>query len=369
MKPTKEVSELKIILNQSLGVHKNNCETVIDFTIAMQKARTVNLGQMVNYSTKANEISSESIYKNYQRLIHNTQISQNDLAKAIMAMYELNDCKLTLSLDRTNWRYGKADINLLVLSVCVLGTAIPIYWLELNTRGNSNTEERKQVIEMFLAQFDVNKIEYLVADREFIGSLWFNYLTKLGIKFVIRIKKNAILTIDNKLISANNLFKQVACRDLLGYPVTIDGIELIAQATRSVDNELVIVVSNNLLEANLLDIYSRRWKIECLFGQLKKRGFNFEDTHITIKHRVSNLLKLVVISFAVCYLVGLVAATAKPILIKKHGYKLKSFFRTGYDLMIKLINLSCDKAIQMIVNCFNQNNLMQKCKQLICVMY
>jgi len=37
-------------------------------------------------------------------------------------MYGLNtEGKLILALDRTNWRYGKEDINLLVLSVIVKG--------------------------------------------------------------------------------------------------------------------------------------------------------------------------------------------------------------------------------------------------------
>lgn len=369
MKATKEINQLSEILNQNLGVHKNNCVTVIDFVIAMQKARTVNLSQMVNYSGRSNEISPDSIYKNYQRLIHNTRITQSDLAKSIITMYELNDCKLTLSMDRTNWCYGKADINFLVLSVCVLGTAIPLYWLELDSKGNSNTQERKQIIEMFIADFGTDKIEYLVADREFIGNDWFNYLEIAGINFVIRIKSNIQLEVNREKVSSGKLFKQVTQGGILCYPVIIDGMKLLAQATRSSENELVIVVSNNLTEPNLLVIYARRWRIECLFGQLKSRGFNFEDTHFTLKQRVGNLMKFLVISFAVCYLIGLIHAKNKPILIKKHGRKLKSFFRHGYDLLIRTLNSNFEKGIKIIITCFNRVNLEEKCQQLICVMY
>lgn len=369
MKPIKEVSQLRDILNQTLKVHKNNCKTVIDFTISMQKARTVNLSQMVNYSSRLNEIAPNSIYKNYQRLIHNMQISQSDLARAVISMYELNNCRLTLSLDRTNWRYGKADINFLVLSVCVLGTAIPLYWIELDSKGNSNTQERRQVIEMFLADFEAEKIEYIVADREFIGTEWFTYLTESGINFVIRIKRSMLLEMNGSTVNAGKLFKGVSHGEALTNQIIIDKLELVAQATRSTDNELVIVVSNNLPEPDLLAVYAKRWRIECLFAQLKSRGFNFEDTHFTIKNRVGNLLKLLVISFAICYLIGLVAAKANPILIKKHGRKLKSFFRYGYDLLIKALNSNFKKAIKMITTCFNKTNLTKKCQQLICVMY
>lgn len=49
--PKINIDQLSSILNQELGVHKNNCKTVIDFTLALHKSRTVNLSQMVNYTT------------------------------------------------------------------------------------------------------------------------------------------------------------------------------------------------------------------------------------------------------------------------------------------------------------------------------
>ena len=122
-----KTDQLSNILNEKLGVHKNNCETLIDFTLALNKSRTVNLSQMCNYSSKVGSIEPSSIYKNYQRLVHNSKISKDDLAKNILQLLDLNDCKLTLALDRTNWKYGKKDINLLVLSVCVLGCSLPLY--------------------------------------------------------------------------------------------------------------------------------------------------------------------------------------------------------------------------------------------------
>ena len=59
MKPTQDINQLSDILNQTLGVHRNNCATVIDFAIAMQKARTVNVSQMINYSQKHGKIQPE----------------------------------------------------------------------------------------------------------------------------------------------------------------------------------------------------------------------------------------------------------------------------------------------------------------------
>ena len=366
--PKMKIDQLSSILNQELGVHGNNCKTVIDFTLALHKSRTVNLSQMANNSSRTNEISPRSIYKNYQRLVHNCKIRQNDLAKCILKMLGIDDCKLTLALDRTNWMYGEKHINLLVLSVCVLGCALPLYWLELDSRGNSNTEQRKELLGNFIAELGADKIDCLLADREFIGEDWFKYLIANGINFVIRVKCNIWMDIDGVSVKSGKLFKSVSPGGMLAYKVKIDGIALHAQASRSTENDLVIVVSNKLAEPNLLTIYAKRWRIECLFANLKSKGFNFEDTHFTAKDRIGNLTKLVVLALTICYLIGLVRASYKPILMKKHGYKQNSFFRYGYDLLIQKLNNNFNEAIKIILLCMKHLPIEVKCRKLISVM-
>lgn len=127
----------------------------------------------------------------------------------MIKLLELEDCKLTLALDRTNWKYGKEDINLLILSVCVLGCSLPIYWLELDSRGNSNTQERIELMDRFIAKFGTSRIDYLVADREFMGNDWFTYLNQNEINFAIRIKCNMMLGINGELNKARNVFGNV----------------------------------------------------------------------------------------------------------------------------------------------------------------
>ena len=59
----------------------------------------------------------------------------------------------------------------------------------LPKKGNSNTKERIELIDQFLAIFGSYKIQYLAADREFIGEVWFRYLIDHKIKFRLRIKQ------------------------------------------------------------------------------------------------------------------------------------------------------------------------------------
>jgi hypothetical protein len=109
-------------------------------------------------------------------------------------------------MDRTNWRWGKKDINILMLAVAYKGAAIPIYWMLLNKKSNSSTLERKVLVNRFIKQFGKKHILGLLVDREFIGKKWFEWLKAQEIDFVIRIKKDA------KTSSASAKFSPCFCK-------------------------------------------------------------------------------------------------------------------------------------------------------------
>lgn len=115
----------------------------------------------------------------------------------------------------------------------------------------------------------------------------------------------------------------------------------------------MIVVSSKLSEPHLHVIYSKRWRIECLFASLKSKGFNFKDTHFTAKDRISNLTKLIVIALTICYLIGLIRAGYKSIMMKKHSYKQNNFLGYGYDLLIQTLINKFDNAIKIISLCMS----------------
>ena len=56
-------------------------------------------------------------------------------------------------MDRTNWQWGKANINILTLGIAFKGIAIPIYWTLLDKKGSSDTQERIALIQKFIHSF------------------------------------------------------------------------------------------------------------------------------------------------------------------------------------------------------------------------
>lgn len=98
-----------------------------------------------------------------------------------------------LILDRSNWKRGTKNFNVLTLGNLCNGIFLPLHWIQLNKRGNSNLAERKTVMEAFINL--LNKFgktvqgSILLADREFIGQDWFAYLLTEKISFVIRLRE------------------------------------------------------------------------------------------------------------------------------------------------------------------------------------
>ena len=79
-----------------------------------------------------------------------------------------------ISIDRTDWRFGKTVFNVLTLGVVHHGIAFPLVWMMLDKKGNSNTRERCELCNRFLEIFGDRKIDFLTADREFVGEEWFD---------------------------------------------------------------------------------------------------------------------------------------------------------------------------------------------------
>lgn len=348
------VEQLNGIITDNFDLHKNNRINIADLMVGLIIARTVNLNVIAAYSSRIGKMNQANIYRGFQYVIHHFKMTQKQLAKSILNMYGLNgDGKLILALDRTNWSYGKEDINLLVLSVIVKGCGIPLYWLELDSCGNSDTEERQQIMKSLVELTGANKIAYLLADREFIGEEWFDSLFEQDVKFVIRIKSNMLIESSGKYLSGKDLSAKASKIAIVSFDGAINNKKLSFQATISSENKLVLVASNHIGCTQLLYLYGKRWGIECLFGHLKTKGFNFEDTHVTGKLRIGNLTKLVVLAFACTFLLGIIAARKAPIMIKNHGYKQHSYFRYGLDLITGILMQNYASGLEILAICFD----------------
>ena len=91
---------------------------------------------------------------------------------------------------------------------------------------------------------------------------------------------------------------------------------LLVSALRLTD-DFLIVVSSGVGQQQVFEHYARRWEIETLFGCLKSRGFNLEDTHLIDPQRISKLFALLALLFVWTYHTGEALDAKQPILFKK----------------------------------------------------
>jgi hypothetical protein len=202
-------------------------------------------------------------------------------------------------LDRTNWKVGAVDLNILMLSIVYRGIGIPVIWIVLSKSGASNTSERTTVKEIFLDLFGAQNVAWLLGDREFVGIAWFRFLKRHRIKFQMRLHRDKLVRNGRgQYVQAWRLF----CRTLINCPLVIPearrmwGMELYLSGCRLKEGEYLILVSAEFCEKPHEE-YRIRWGIETLFGALKSRGFNLDDTHIQDQERLSRLLALLAVAF------------------------------------------------------------------------
>ena len=101
-----------------------------------------------------------------------------------------HDGPYTHTMDRTNWKLGEVNINVLVLGIAYDHMFFPILLRLLPKRRNSNYKERIDIMQRFIRLFGRDSIKCLVAGREFVGNEWFKRLNDNAIQYHIRIRDN-----------------------------------------------------------------------------------------------------------------------------------------------------------------------------------
>lgn len=324
---------LEAIFKEQLGWNAARINFLVCFVIGLLRVRTVNLAEIAAAFPGSSE--KDSKYKRMQRFFRSFEIDFSDAAKLLACLSPAGDRLWTLTMDRTNWKFGRLNINILLLGIACGGTAVPLLWFSLEKQGNSNTGERIKLMDRFISIFGAEKIKCLTADREFIGTEWFAYLLRSMISFRIRVRENMLIANSRGiLVPAKSLFRNLRIGEarILRGKRLICGIKLFVVGVRLPNEEYLIVVTDKDPE-QALDDYARRWEIETLFGCLKSRGFNFESTHMTKPERIEKIVALLAAAFSWCLFTGEWLNEEKPLRVKKHGRKAASIFRYGLDYL------------------------------------
>ncbi len=297
--PNRAIAALKEILRPEIDLSKSRLETLCLIVIGMVSARSVNLSHIA--CERPGAVLPASTYRRLQRFFQHVRLCEDWAVPLLIRLLGQHGSWL-LALDRTNWQIGKTEVNFLVLAVVTRRFRVPLICTVIEGRGCSDTAMRIALMERYLAHFPAMTIRLLLADREFVGAGWMEFLCKNNIPFAIRIRDNLrITTEDGHDLTLRARLRQ-ARRGRI-FRARLGGREDAASgnaprltiAAKPLKDDWLIVVTN--VEAQTaLRTYRKRWAIECLFGDAKTRGLNVEDTRLTDPRKLALLMSLVALT-------------------------------------------------------------------------
>ncbi|MFD2784138.1 IS4 family transposase [Hymenobacter rubripertinctus] len=314
--------------------HLSRQKFIAQFVISLLKSRNVQFCEVAQHLNDA--VKPASNETRIQDFFRETALDYRLLAQLLLTLLPATG-KLRLCLDRTEWDFGRCQVNILLVTVGQGEFQLPLYWELLDNRsGNSSALDRIALLQVCVQVLGRHRIGLVVGDREFVGHTWLQWLKDNGLNFVMRLPKHHLLT------HANGQRQAIAALGLAPGQVRrfshcqVDGVWGQVWVKALADNEFVFLFGNVGLPY-MDQLYAKRWTIEQCFQNLKGRGFNLEATHLRCRRKLRKLVALVSLAYALCLSVGTVAdQKCKPIARKNHGYRATSLSRHGLNLLRQL---------------------------------
>jgi hypothetical protein len=325
--------------------NKARIKCLAAFLVALLTRQSLCLARLAPlFPTRARPASA---YKRLQRFLRDFQPDLDRLAQTLACLCGVAP-PWQLSLDRTNWKLGKAHLNILMLAIVAGGISFPLLWIGLGRdgagkAGNSHTRERIALMGRFLRLFGKDACACLLADREFASRAFLAWLDQERVGYCLRLKADTLVANGRgEPRCADWLFRTcpIGVERVLGWRRVLGGERFVC-GTRLASGEFLIVVSDR---ERALSVYGSRWGIETLFGAFKSRGFDLEATHVTDPVRLSRLVALLALAYTwagVCGVWRFAQAVAAGLKLRKHGRWPVSVLRLGLDFLQPIMARLC----------------------------
>lgn len=268
--PHRAITALQGILRPRVGLSKSRLETLCLVVVGMVSARTVNLSHLACELPTTALVAST--YRRLQRFFQHVRLGPDWSAPLVVRLLGLGGRPWYLALDRTQWKLGARDVNILMLAVVTRRARVPLMWSVLDNRGGtSDSGERIALMRRYLAVFGAASVRLLLAEREFVGLDWMTFLHENNISFAIRVKEKLIVTTeDRRSLALGSLLRK--CRGVRifraalggGTPAQAPGLLWLNFAARRLVGGDLIIVASNTPARTALAAYRKRWAIECV---------------------------------------------------------------------------------------------------------
>jgi hypothetical protein len=367
------------VLDRHLGWHRARLKFMSRFTLGLLRLTTCNLRRL-SLALK-DDVKPASSYRRIQRFLASYDADFVALGKLMVHLLPQKPPYVVV-VDRTEWHFGSAPVNVLVIGIAQQGqaaggsarkgVAVPVAWMALPKEGGSSGAEQIQVLERFLKIVAPEDIEAVLADREFISARWLETLAERDIPFVVRLRRDRragwsresptlpvrlwLRGLDpgqTRVLGSSGAQAEGTARSwwLHGKEARPVRAQLVAQRLKDDSDgkaRYLLVAARGVDPERATALYGRRWEVETMFGALKSRGFrrcaiaNLETTHVTGPARIERLLGLLALALAWAHLVGWdESRRMRAPGLATHGRPRRSVFRQGLDALQSRLIFNC----------------------------
>jgi len=304
--------QLSIIFKSDM--HLKRQHSLADAAFGLLNSETLRLHALGEGLAFAKGLDKKHATKQIDRLLSNKKLKIWDIAENWVPYIIGERKEIQVALDWTSFWHDKQKslcLNLLTNH----GRATPLIWQTVSDSSLKNNQghHEDQILSRLKSVIPEDVKVTIVADRGFASYRFFDFIeNELGFNYVIRLKSSTTI-ISNK--ETTKTAKEWLRPD--GRALNIKQAK-ITKDEFPVD-QVIVTKEKNMQDAwflatnckdkktrEIINLYSRRWKIEPYFRDIKDQrfGFGLAATHIKSTERRDRLLLIVAMAYVLFTLLG-----------------------------------------------------------------
>ena len=296
------------------GLHAKRILSLAGATLGAIESASLAVALIGQGLALARGLTTKYAIKQVDRMLANMAIDVDALLRHWVPFVVGKRASITVAMDWTEFEAdGQATLMLSVLTSH--GRATPLYWLTVDTatlKNRRNGYEYQALVRLAEALPDGVQV-CIVADRGFGDHKLYRVLTEeLKFDFVIRFRGNIMVTAaDGETRTAGEwVGKGGRARVLRGATVTALGYPVATvvcvQAKGMKEPWCLATSTANKLARELINLYAKRWGIECGFRDSKdiRFGMGMGEVHVSTPDRRDRLWLINAFAIALLTLLG-----------------------------------------------------------------
>jgi hypothetical protein len=306
--------KISTVIHEIYGddLHKKRQLSISYAAMGLLSSESLFLHRMAEGLVDTLGVKKKHATKQIDRLLSNKGISVWDLSEPWVQYVLADHKKIMVALDWTS--FFDDEQSMLSLNIVTgKGLATPLLWKSVAKDQIKHNRARyeDQLLSRLKTVLPAGVEVTLLADRGFADQKFFRFLDEeLGFKYIIRIKSTTTIIHNEVKNKAANWLKpegaslglKNALITLAEYPIK----QFVAVKDKGMKAAWFLVSNTELKTREVINSYSKRWKIEPFFRDLKdgRYGLGLEQTHIKSCERRDRLMLVLAIAYLLLVVLG-----------------------------------------------------------------